>query len=139
MSFTNRLLDFTVTVSPSFQPIVHRYTQVLQQPYLVDSDENSSLHPLLSNEAVARVFKRLANRPQDVVSGVLSTFTISPEYAAHFPEIFRTFEFGCADGTCKESRRGRHQHLVVELWQAPASSKWPFGRQNRKNPQKVQV
>jgi hypothetical protein len=31
------------------------------------------------------------------------------------------------------------QHLVVELWQAPASSWWPFGRQNRKDLQKVRV
>ena len=31
------------------------------------------------------------------------------------------------------------QRLAVELWQAPASSGWPFGRQDRTDSQKVQV
>ena len=44
-------------------------------------------HPLLSNEAVARVFKRLADRLQGVVSDT-STITITPEYAAHFLEVY---------------------------------------------------
>jgi hypothetical protein len=43
--------------------IVYRYTTVLQRPDLVTLDEDGNSHPLLSNEAVARVFKRLTDRP----------------------------------------------------------------------------
>ncbi len=39
--------------------IVDRYTKVLQRPDLVTLDKDGNSHPLLSNEAVARVFKRL--------------------------------------------------------------------------------
>jgi hypothetical protein len=59
--------------------IVHCYTKVLQRPDLVTVDKDGNLHPLLSNEAVARVFKRLADRLQGVVSDT-STKTITPEY-----------------------------------------------------------
>ncbi len=62
--------------------IVHRYTKILQRPDLVTVDKDGNSHPLLSNEAVARVFKRLADRLQGVVSDT-STITITPEYAAH--------------------------------------------------------
>jgi hypothetical protein len=50
--------------------IVHRYTNGLHRPDLVTLDEDGNSHPLLSNETVAQVFKRLADRPpsQDVVS-----------------------------------------------------------------------
>ena len=44
--------------------IVHRYTKVLQRPDLVKLDKNGEAHPIMSNEAVARVFKRLADRLQ---------------------------------------------------------------------------
>ena len=67
--------------------IVHRYTKVLQRPDLVNLDKDGNSHPLLSNEAVARVFKRLADRLQGVVSDT-STITITPEYAAHFLEVY---------------------------------------------------
>ena len=67
--------------------IVHRYTKVLQRPDLVNVDKDGNSHPLLSNEAVARVFKRLADRLQGVVSDT-STITITPEYAAHFLEVY---------------------------------------------------
>jgi hypothetical protein len=56
--------------------IVHRYTKVLQRPDLVNVDKDGNSHPLLSNEAVARVFKRLADRLQGVVSDT-STITIT--------------------------------------------------------------
>ncbi len=36
--------------------IVHRYTKVLQRPDMVTVDKDGNSHPLLSNEAVARVF-----------------------------------------------------------------------------------
>ena len=49
-------------------------------------DKNGHTHPLVSNEAVARVFKRLADRLQGVVSDT-SMVTITPEYAAHFLEV----------------------------------------------------
>jgi hypothetical protein len=67
--------------------IVHRYTQVLQRPDLFTLDRNGDKHALVSNEAVARVFKRLADRLPGVVSDT-STITITPEYAAHFLEVY---------------------------------------------------
>ena len=67
--------------------IVHRYTQALQRLDLVTVDKNGDKHPLLSNEAVARVFKRLADWLQGVVSDT-STITITLEYAAYFLEVF---------------------------------------------------
>jgi hypothetical protein len=63
--------------------IVHRYTQVLQRSDLFTLDKNDDKHALVSNEALARVFKRLADRLLGVVSDT-STITITPEYAAHF-------------------------------------------------------
>ncbi len=71
-------------ISPA---IVYRYTQIFQQPDLITVDKNSNSHPLLSNEAVARVFERLADRLLGVVSNSgtdTSMITITPEYAAHF-------------------------------------------------------
>jgi hypothetical protein len=41
----------------------------------------------MSNEAVARDFKRLADRLQGVEADT-SMITISPEYAAHFLEVY---------------------------------------------------
>jgi hypothetical protein len=67
--------------------IVHRYTQVLQRPDLFTLDRNGDKHALVSNEAVARVLKRLANRLLGVVSDT-STITITPEYAALFLEVY---------------------------------------------------
>ena len=67
--------------------IVYRYTKVLQRSDLVTVDKDGNSHPLLSNESVARVFKRLADRLQGVVSDI-STVTITPEYAAHFLEVY---------------------------------------------------
>ena len=37
--------------------IVHRYTSVLQRPDLIWLDKNKVKHPIISNEAVARVFQ----------------------------------------------------------------------------------
>ncbi len=45
--------------------IVHRKTQIL--PDLVTVDRRGNTHPLVSNKAVGRVFKRLADRLQGVV------------------------------------------------------------------------
>ncbi len=59
--------------------IVQRYTKLLQRPGLVTVDKDGNSHPLLSNEALARFFKRLADRLQGVVSDT-STVTITPEY-----------------------------------------------------------
>ena len=66
--------------------MVHRYTQVLQRPDLIWKDRNGVAHPIMSNEAVARVFRRLADRLLGVVADT-SMLTISPEYAAHFLEV----------------------------------------------------
>ena len=63
--------------------IVHRYTSVLQRPDLI-----WLVKPLItSNEAVARVFRRLADRLQGVVADT-STMTISTDYTAHFLEVY---------------------------------------------------
>ena len=67
--------------------IVYRYTQILQHPDLVTVDKNGHTHSLISNEAVVRVFKRLADRLQCAVSDT-SMLTITPEYAAHFLEVY---------------------------------------------------
>ena len=48
--------------------MVHRYTQVLQRPDLIWRDTHEVAHPIVSNEAVARVFRRLADRLQGVVA-----------------------------------------------------------------------
>ena len=69
--------------------IVHRYTTVLQRPDLIHFDKNKVKHPIISNEAVARVFRRLADRLQGVVAASdTSTVTISTDYAAHFLEVY---------------------------------------------------
>ncbi len=59
--------------------MVHRYTKVLQRPDLVKLDKNGEAHPIISNEAVARVFKRLADRLQGVVTNTFM-MTITPEH-----------------------------------------------------------
>ncbi len=67
--------------------MVHRYTQVLQRPDLIWHDRNEVAHPIMSNEAVASDFRRLANRRKGVVVDT-SMLTISPEYAAHSLEVY---------------------------------------------------
>ena len=67
--------------------VVHRYTKVLQRPDLITVDSKGNSHPLMSNAAVERVFKRLADRLLGVVSDT-SMITITPEYAAHFLEVY---------------------------------------------------
>ena len=67
--------------------MVHRYTQELQRSDLIWHDKNGVAHPIMSNEAVARVFRRLADRMQGVVADT-SMMTVSPEYAAHFLEVY---------------------------------------------------
>ena len=67
--------------------IVYRYTKVLQRPDLVKLDKHGDAHPIMSNEAVARVFRRLADRLQGVVTDT-SMMTITPEFAAHFLEVY---------------------------------------------------
>ncbi len=66
---------------------MHHYTTVLQRPDLIYFDKNKVKHPIISNEAVARVFRRLADRLQGVVADT-STMTISTDYAAHFLEVY---------------------------------------------------
>ena len=66
--------------------IVHRYTKVLQRPDLVNVDKDGNSHPLLSNEAVARVFKRLADRLQGVTV-VSDTSTITITFGRPQPRI----------------------------------------------------
>ncbi len=50
-------------------------------------DKNGKSHPLLSNEAVVRVFKRLADRLLGVVSDTCM-ITVTPEYEADFLEVY---------------------------------------------------
>ncbi len=51
------------------------YKHAVHYKWVKTLDKNSDKHPLVSNEAVARVFKRLADRLQGVVSDT-STLTI---------------------------------------------------------------
>jgi hypothetical protein len=63
--------------------VVHRYTQVLQRPDLITVDKihkNGNSHPLLCNEAVALVFKRLAD---SLLGVVLDTCVISEPASAY--------------------------------------------------------
>ncbi len=59
------------------------YKHAMHSKWVKTLDKNSDKHPLVSNEAVARAFKRLADRLKGVVSDT-STVTIPPEYDAHF-------------------------------------------------------
>jgi hypothetical protein len=43
--------------------MAYSYTQVLQQPDLIWHDRNGVAHIIMSNEAVARVFRRLGCEP----------------------------------------------------------------------------
>ena len=63
--------------------IVHRYTTALQRPDLIRKDKHGVSHPLISNEALARVFRRLADRLQGVVTDT-SMMTITPDFAPTF-------------------------------------------------------
>ena len=67
--------------------IVHRYTTALQRPDSIKLDKNGEAHPIISNEAVARVFRRLADRLQAVVTDT-SMMTITPEFSADFLEVY---------------------------------------------------
>ncbi len=58
------------------------YKHAMHYKWVKTLDKNGDKHPLVSNEAVALVFKRLADRLQGVVSDT-STVTIPPEYDAH--------------------------------------------------------
>ena len=53
----------------------------------ISFDKNGVAHPIMSNEAAARVFPRLADRMQGVAADT-SVLAISPEYAAHFLEFY---------------------------------------------------
>jgi len=67
--------------------IVYRYTTALQRPDLIRKDKQGEAHPLISNEALARIFRRLADRLQGVVTDT-SMMTITPDFAAHFLEVY---------------------------------------------------
>ena len=67
--------------------IIHRYTTALQRPDLIKLDKHGEAHPIISNEAVARVFRRLADRLQAVITDT-SMMTITPEFSAHFLEAY---------------------------------------------------
>jgi hypothetical protein len=51
-------------------PLRKIWEPVLQRTDLVTVDKDGNSHPLLSNEAVARVFKRLAERLADRLQGI---------------------------------------------------------------------
>ena len=67
--------------------IVYRDTSVLQRSDLIWLDKNKVKRPIVSKEAVARVFRRLADRLQGLVSDT-SMKTISTDYAAHLLEVY---------------------------------------------------
>ena len=111
----------------SHRDIVHRYTKVLQRPDLVTVDKDGNSHPLLSNEAVARVFKRLADRLQGVVSDT-STITITPEYNFGRPQPrIGGLSVAKTEGVRRQSRsetsrraaeaRKARKRAVDQIWQ----------------------
>ena len=63
--------------------VLYRYTQVLRREDLV----NSKGKPLLTTARLEAVWKRLADRFATVVADT-SMITLSPEYAAHFHDIY---------------------------------------------------
>ncbi len=67
-----------------FPAIVHRHTQLCSSQIWLRWIRAVTL---LSNEVVARVFKCLADRLQGVESDT-SMINITPEYAAHFLEVY---------------------------------------------------
>ena len=67
------------TYNPCHCPTVH--------DSFATKDKKGEAHPLILNEAVARVFRRLADRWQGVVTN-MSMMTIRPEFSAHFLEIY---------------------------------------------------
>ena len=68
-------------------PAWPEYTKVLQRQDLVKLHRHGEAHPIMSNEAVARVFKRIADRLQGMVTDT-SMMTITPEFSAHFLEVY---------------------------------------------------
>ena len=63
--------------------VLYRYTQVLRRENLVNSKEK----PLVTVARLEAVWKRLADRFATVVADT-SMITLSPEYAAHFHDIY---------------------------------------------------
>ena len=63
--------------------VLYRYTQVLRREDLV----NSKGKPLLTTARLEAVWNRLADRFATVVADT-SMITLSPEYAAHFHDIY---------------------------------------------------
>ena len=63
--------------------VLHRYTQVLRRSDLVSSKGK----PLVTTARLEAVWKRLSDRFTTVVADT-SMITLSPEYAAHFHDIF---------------------------------------------------
>ena len=63
--------------------VLYRYTQVLRREDLV----NSKGKPLLTNARLEAVWKRLSDRFATVVADT-SMITMTPEYAAHFHDIY---------------------------------------------------
>ena len=63
--------------------VLYRYTQVLRRDDLV----NTKGKPLLTVARLEAVWKRLADRFTTIVADT-SMITLSPEYAAHFHDIY---------------------------------------------------
>ena len=63
--------------------VLYRYTQVLRRADLV----NSKGKPLVTTALLEAVWKRLADRFATLVADT-SMITLSPEYAAHFHDIY---------------------------------------------------
>ena len=63
--------------------VLYRYTQVLRRPDLL----NSKGKPLVTNERLEAVWKRLSDRFSTVVADT-SMITMSTAYAAHFHDIY---------------------------------------------------
>jgi hypothetical protein len=64
--------------------VLYRYTQVLRREDLV----NKSGKPLVITARLEAVLKRSADRFATVVAADTSMITLTPEYAAHFHDIY---------------------------------------------------
>ncbi len=63
--------------------IVHQFMTALQKPDLIKKDKKGEADPFILNEAVARVFRKLADRWQRVVTN-MSMMTIDLSFLPTF-------------------------------------------------------
>ncbi len=81
--FKQPFVRYLPVLGPYCACVLYRYTQVLRREDLV----NTKGKPLLTVARLKAVWKRLADSFATVVADT-SMITLSPEYAAHFHDIY---------------------------------------------------